>query len=204
MKRIQSAKSLYFIGPSILLILLVFLLQTGYSNEKGNSLTEKVASLELGMNGYTIGNKLTLMQKEIASENISKDSYKGTYKFKDNDLFVVVAENDDTILAVYQRDEEADMVKAKRMVSSLMLLYGEPTTMAHDKLIYWAYADEGKISEKTYNNFKDNKGAIEILATVKFNSSFEITGESPVQGETGVNYFIISSDPLTQEFISQE
>jgi hypothetical protein len=42
-----------------------------------------------------------------------------------------------------------------------------------------------------------------ILATVKFNSSFEITGENPVQGETGTNYFIISSDPLTQEFISQ-
>jgi len=37
-----------------------------------------------------------------------------------------------------------------------------------------------------------------------FNSSFEITGENHVQDVTGTNYFIISSDPLTQEFISRK
>jgi hypothetical protein len=178
------------------------MLQAGYSKEVENNLAAKVATLELGMNDYTIGKKLTPVQKKIASENISNNSYQGTYKFKDSDLFIIVAQNDDTILAVYQRNDEANMGQAKSMVASLMLLYGEPTTMAHDKLIYWAYAGAGKISEETYNKLRDNNETMEILATVKFNSSFEITGENPVQAETGINYFIISSDPLTQEFIS--
>jgi hypothetical protein len=178
------------------------MLQAGYSKEVENNLAAKVATLELGMNDYTIGKKLTPVQKKIASENISNNSYQGTYKFKDSDLFIIVAQNDDTILAVYQRNDEANMGQAKSMVASLMLLYGEPTTMAHDKLIYWAYGGAGKISEETYNKLRDNNETMEILATVKFNSSFEITGENPVQAETGINYFIISSDPLTQEFIS--
>ena len=203
MIRIQAVNPLHIIAPAVLLMVLVFLLQTGYSSEMTNNLAAKVASLELGMNDYTIGSKLTPVQKKIALENILKDAYEGTYKFKDGDLFVIAARNDNTILAIYQRNDEADMDKAKLMVSSLMLLYGEPTTMAHDKLIYWAYGGEGKISEETYNKLRDNSEAMGILATVKFNSSFEITGENPVQGETGTNYFIISSDPLTQEFISR-
>ncbi len=203
MLRIQSVNPLHIIAPSVLLIVLVFLLQTGYSNEMTNNLAAKVASLELGMDGYTIGHKLTPVQKKIASENISNNAYEGTYKFKDSDLFIIAAENDDIILAVYQRNDEANMKQAKSMVASLMLLYGEPTTMAHDKLIYWAYAGAGKISEETFNKLRDNNATMEILATVKFNSSFEITGENPVQEETGINYFIISSDPLTQEFINR-
>ena len=203
MLRIQSVNPLHIIAPSVLLIVLVFLLQTGYSNEMTNNLAAKVASLELGMDGYTIGHKLTPVQKKIASENISNNAYEGTYKFKDSDLFIIAAENDDIILAVYQRNDEANMKQAKSMVASLMLLYGEPTTMAHDKLIYWAYAGAGKISEEIFNKLRDNNETMEILATVKFNSSFEITGENPVQEETGINYFIISSDPLTQEFINR-
>ena len=203
MIRIQSVNPLHIIAPSVLLIVLVFLLQTGYSNEMTHNLAAKVATLELGMDGYTIGHKLTPVQKKIASENISNDSYEGTYKFKDGDLFIIAAQNDDTILAVFQRNDEANMEQAKLMVSSLMLLYGEPTTMAHDKLIYWAYGGDGKIPEETYNKLRANNEPLDILATVKFNSSFEITGEDPVKDETGVNYFIISSDPLTQEFISR-
>jgi len=203
MIRIQSAKPFHVIAPATLLIVLVLMLQTAYTSERTNNLTAKVASLELGMDDYTIGKKLSSLQKKIASENISNDAYEGTYKFKDGELFIIAAQNDDTILAVYQRNDEANMDQAKLMVSSLMLVYGEPTTMAHDKLIYWAYGGAGKISEETYNKHRENNETMEILATVKFNSSFEITGENPVQEETGINYFIISSDPLTQEFISR-
>jgi hypothetical protein len=203
MIRIQSARSLHIIAPAVLLIVLVILLQTGYSNEMTNNLAAKVASLELGMNGYTIGNKLTPVQKEITADKIFNDSYVGTYKFKVADLFIIAARNDDTILAVYQRNDAANMDQAKLMISGLMGLYGEPTTMAHDKLIYWAYGGEGKISEETYNMLRDNDETMDILATVKFSSSFKITGENPGLGEAGINYFIISSDPLTQEFISR-
>ena len=164
-----------------------------------------VAALELGMNGYIIGRKLTPEQKEITAGSMVSDAYEGTFKFKDGDLFIVTAGNDDTVLALYQRNEEANMDQARRMVSGLMGLYGEPTTMAHDKLIYWAYTGEGKISEETYNTIKENNETIAILATVKFNSTFAITGEIPPdQEETGINYFIISSDPLTREFMSQK
>jgi hypothetical protein len=203
MTRIHTVSPLYYFAPAVLLTLLVFLVQTGHSNEMTDNLAVRVASIELGMNGYNIGKKLTSMQKEIASDNISKDSYKGTYKFKDNDLFIIAAKNDDTILAVFQRNDKADRDQTKLMISGLMLQYGEPTTMAHDKLIYWAYNDAGKISEETYNKFRADNETVEVLATVKFNSSFEITGEDPAQEEEATNYFIISSDLLTQEFIAR-
>jgi len=39
------------------------------------------------------------------------------------------------VLAMYKRNEDVDIGQARRMISGLMRLFGEPTTMAHDKLI---------------------------------------------------------------------
>ena len=63
------------------------------------------------------------------------------------------------------------------MISGLIGLYGQPTAMAHDKLIYWACNDEGKIAEEKYNESRKNPSKLEVLATVKFNSTFSITDE---------------------------
>ena len=189
---------------ALLLLLSLILLRAGYARTMEPDLAARVAALKVGINGYIIGARLTAAQKETAAAGISNDSYAGTYKFQDGDIFIVAASNDDTILAVFQRIEAADMDQAKVMVSGLMGLFGEPTTMAHDKLIYWAYTDEGKINEEAFNKLKEENKTVNILATVKFNSTFPITGDDPDSAETGINYFIISSAPLSRDFISRE
>jgi hypothetical protein len=190
----------------VLFTLIMFFMapRTGSANTEAGDLATRVAALELGMNGYVIGEKLSPVQKGIAAANSIKDSYDGTYKFLDNGAYVIASKADDMILALYQRNEEAGMQQAKDMVSGLMGLYGEPTTMAHEKLIYWAYGADGKIPEETFAMLKETSGTAGILATVKFSSSFAITAENSDQEGTGVIYFIVSSDPLLLEFINRD
>lgn len=199
----NQLKSFYGVIAAMLLFISLVLMQTGYAHTMEPNLAGQVAALELGMNGYIIGTPLSAVQKKQALENLSRDSYPGTYKFRDGDIFVIAASDNDMVLALYERNDAADMDNAKMMVSGLMGLYGEPTAMAHEKLIYWAYTEEGKISEDNYRQLKQENKTVDILATVKFNSSFEITGETPKNEAPGVNYFIVSSDPLTREFVEQ-
>ncbi|GAB4345652.1 MAG: hypothetical protein Kow0089_22860 [Desulfobulbaceae bacterium] len=167
------------------------------------TMVEKIASLALGMEGYTIGKKLSPEQKTFAVANLLDTSYRDTYSFSDGELRIVAAKQDDTVLALYQRNDRADFEEAKRIVSGLMGLYGNPTTMAHDQLIYWAYGSQGKIDEDSYNKTKGQEGRTEILATVKFSSDFPIT-DAPAEDLKGTVYFIISSDLLTSSFLAAE
>ena len=193
--------------PKSILFTLVFVLaglcsyQTGYSQKNTHDLASKVASIKLGMNGYIIGTQLSEEQKKSALSNVLEDSYEGTYKFHDGEVIIVVENEQDLVLAVYQRDEKATLEQAGKMISGLMSQYGEPTTMAHEKLVYWAYNDQGKIPEDTFRDLRKKNEKFDVLATVKFNSTFEITAEKPDEKETGIVYFIISSDPLIQQFL---
>jgi len=191
------------------ILLLVFLTvqfagQRGYAVPEKNladNLTVNVASLHLGISGYMIGEILSPAQKQLAMQNKVQDSYPGTYKFRDKELFVVVSLGDDTILALYMRNENADIDQTRKMISGLMGLFGEPTTMAHDKIIYWAYGVEGKIPEETYNELREEGKKFDVLATVKFNSTVSITADEPDKKQNGTIYFIISSDHLLQNFM---
>jgi len=187
----------------LLPLMLAILLPVGAAAAMGSDLGARVAALDLGMHGYVIGARLSGTQKDGAEQHAVSDSYEGTYKFRDGDLFIIAATDDDTILAIYSRSDEADMDGARMMISGLMGLYGEPTVMAHDKQIYWAYADTGKITEEAYLQIKESNTPADILATVKFSSSFELTAEDPDGRQTGAIYYIITSDPLVRQFIAQ-
>ena len=193
------------------ILLLVFLGvlfcgQSGYAvaeRSLADNLAGSVASLHLGISGYTIGETLSPAQKQIAMQNMVQDSYPGTYKFRDAELFVVVSQKDDTILALYTRNENAGFDQTRKMISGLMGIFGEPTTMAHDKIIYWAYGKQGKIPEETYNELREKGEKFDVLATVKFNSTVAITNEDPEKKQSGTIYFIISSDHLIQDFMGR-
>jgi len=200
----QSGKSFYVAAPVLLLLVLAFMLPKSYANRMPDDLAAKIASYKLGMNAYTIGNRLTADQKEAAAASTAEVSYEGTYRFQDGDMFVVASREDDTVLAIYKRNDKANMVEAKMMISGLMGLFAEPTTMAHDKIIYWAYTDQGKVQEEYYNKCRQDGKELDILATVKFNSSFEVMAEDPDPEETGTIYFIISSDPLIRQYVELE
>lgn len=202
---IQPTRSkLLFYMALVLMLSLGITMQAVYATEKTGNLASEVASLELGMNGYTIGTKLSAEQKKISSTHLLNDAYEGTYKFSDGELNIVVAQQDDTVLALYQRNEGAGVDQTRKMISGLMGMYGEPTAMAHDKLIYWAYNGAGKIPEESYENSRKEGAKLEVLATVKFNSTFSIADENTAEQENGTIYFIISSDRLTAEFMENE
>jgi hypothetical protein len=184
------------------------------SNEKnGEELLDQVLSLQLGMNGYFIGKELSAAQKAIGDKHLEAGAYNGTYKLKDGDLVVVVDKKTDKVLALYKQVQEADKKQLKAMVVQLMDIFAAPTTMAHEKILYWAYNKHGAISEEDFDKAREIKQipSLGIIATVKLNSDFEITpdpkekkDEKNMEPQKGSIYFIITSDPLVQQFMAKQ
>jgi hypothetical protein len=199
--------------PFIVAAFLILICSVNGSAEVDKAMVTEVASLNLGMNGYAVGKKLTVEQKKIAGENPLEGAYEGTYKFTDNNLNVVVAVDTDMVLAMYRQVKEANKEQVKVMVAELMDLFGEPTTIAHGKILYWAFNRHGAVTEDTFNKAKEIKQAagLGVIATVKLSSERDITpdpieekkgehGKEKVE-ETGAVYFIITSDPLVKQFM---
>ena len=161
----------------------------------------EVAQLKLGFDNYFIGHKLTSTQKATAQRNAIEKSLQGTYKFKDGEIFVVAAQEDDTVLGVYKQYPEVAMDELKKIVGSLMFEYGEPTATAHDKMIYWTYNENGKIDQDTFEFEKDSGGS-EPIGTIKFSSSERIGSEQKEQAQPISAYLMITSDPLSKLFLA--
>ena len=189
-------------------ILYLLLISTGQAVA---GLLEDVQALNLGVRGYVIGAKLTGQQQEFAQKHLLANPHEGTYKFQDQEINVVVDEKTQRILAIYKRIEKADRNQLKAMVMELMDRFSEPTTMAHDKIIYWAFNKKGAVPEVEFERAKEAGKTPElgIIATVKLNSTMKITPDPNEKGdkdpaqpsETGTIYYVITSDPLVQEFL---
>jgi hypothetical protein len=176
-------------------LLLLIVVACSSQADESSDLFADVAKLKIQRNDYTLGKKLTDKQKETAQHKAVDAASPATYKFKDNDLYVVADKSTDRVLIIYERYEPASREKIRKIVGDLFFVFGEPTVMAHDKTIYWAYDADGKMSEKTYKEAKDQKKVPQFLATVKVQSSHKImdNGEPVKDGNV---YYIISSEPL--------
>ena len=155
----------------------------------------RVEKLNIRRNDYTLGKVLTDKQKQTARRNAREKAVPGTYKFKDNDLYVVADKAKDRVLILYERYEPASEKKIRELVGTLFFDFGDPTVMAHDKIIYWVFDEKGKISAEHYRQAKANREPLKTLATVKLDSSREIMDDSDPE-EEGRVYYIISSEPI--------
>jgi len=155
----------------------------------------RVEKLNIRRNDYTLGRVLTDKQKQTARRNSQEIAVPGTYKFKDNDLYVVADKATDRVLILYERYEPASGKKISELVGTLFFDFGDPTVMAHDKTIYWAFDEKGKISEEQYREAKANREPLKTLATVKLDSSRKIVDDSNPE-EDGSVYYIVSSEPI--------
>jgi len=176
---------------------------------------EDVQGLSLGFGGYTLGRVLTVQEKEIARKHPVAGAYTGTYKFADKDLVVVADSKSDRILALYREIPDGDRSTLKNMVVLLMDRFGEPTTMAHEKILYWAFTRNGLLDEEAFNLAKKEgrTDRLGIIATVKLNSEMEISPDpvskegaetsTPAESGRGKVYFLITSEPLLRRFIDQ-
>ncbi len=204
-------KRVYLLLLGLLLTLVPVGLQAGDGATEMKRLGEEVAALQLGLGDYFIGQILNAEEREIARKNVIHKTLDGTYKFQDGDIFVVAGIKTDMVIGIYKQNTEASPEDVKKMVGELMMQFEEPTTMAHDKLIYWAFGKDGRIPEDLFDQARASGGE-DVLATVKFSSTLPIVQDSAQKGgekeeavkdvEKSSIYVMINSIPLSKIFLS--
>ena len=188
-----------------------------FAGDIAKAIKEKAAAvqtLQLGFGSYVLGRELNNEQKKFAENHLLPvaESKGWTYKFQDEDIFVVADKKTNLILGLYKKQEKASRRDVKAMVGDLMMNFDEPTLMAHDQMIYWAYDKKGKISQELFMIARET-GDLETLATVKFSSTEPIFREVKksdkvdetikTEDKTSDIYVIITSGPLSSFFIAQ-
>ncbi len=186
---------------SIACLSIFFFAGTGIAADL-NKLFNQVEKLNLERQGYVLGAKLDKDQLKIAKANPEKAAAPDTFKFRDKNLFIVAHNGSNRIVLIYELVKDADQKQVKDLVGDLYINFEEPTVMAHDKIIYWAWAKKGKISSKEFDQAKEdkkNKKKLDILATVKCVSDIKIM-EKPKEASTGDVYYVITSDSILTYF----
>lgn len=180
------------------IMLFVALLFTGsyaFADEFSDTLSQ-VEALNISRGNYVLGKALTDKQKEIARSHAVGDENTWTYKFKDQDMAVVAEKATDRVIILYEQYENASPEKVRELVGALFLDFGDPTVMAHDKIIYWAYGPKGKLTREQYKKIRKTHEKLNILATVKLNSSHGIMEKDAKEDKKQDVYYIISSKPI--------
>ena len=192
---------------NILVLISIILLSVSFSTiaqaDELSDLLARIETLNISRHNYILGKVLTDEQKKKARKNSIEHKNPGTYKFKDNDLYIVVDRTTDRVLIIYEQYESVNKKKIRDLVGSLFLDFGDPTLMAHDKIIYWVFDKKGKILDKDYQKIKKQGGKLKALATVKLNSSLKII-EKNSHADKGSVYYIISSEPVLKLIQSRE
>ena len=191
---------LFFILSAV--VILFFTAASPSQSDKYSDEFNRVEKLNIQRGNYTLAKELTDQQKQTAQENAENQASPGTYKFKDKDLFIVADQATDRVLILYERYEPVTREKIRELVGSLFFELGDPTVMAHDKTIYWAYDGNGKISEEQYRAAKAANKPLKTLATVKLDCSHKIM-DSTDPGKDSNIYYIISSQPLLKRLNSR-
>lgn len=203
-------------------ICLAFFILTTFGFSSSTTVSDKIADLNIGLNNYIVGKKLTDEQIIIAKANNIEKVVPGTYKFKDKDIFVVASKFDDRVLVIYKSYSKVDKKKIHSLLGSAIMDFGDPTAMAHDKMVYWSYAADGsKISEDQLQAYKDeingkpSSGTLiesinkkvsaknfEPFVTIKLSCSKEIMSKE-VLFDDATAYVLFSSSKLIEKMQSQ-
>lgn len=162
-----------------------------------SDLLDRVEKLNISRKGYTLGKQLTRAQIEIAKQYPVALDNPGQYKFRDDNIHVVAHKKTDRVLIAYEHHDNVFQQQAQDIVGSLFMDFGDPTVFSHGKVIYWAYDHEGNLSREAYQNAKNDEVELDVLATIKLNSSMELATPATAEGQIpGSVYYVISSPPL--------
>ncbi len=189
---------------SILVLVLFLCLFSGrlYASDL-NDLFGQVEMLKLDRNGYVLGAALNNRQMKTAKANPVDATSKDTFKFKDKNLYVVAQKTTNRVLVMYEQFEAASQKEIQNLIGDLYMNFDDPTVLAHDKVVYWAYTEKGKITSKEFDTAGQVRKKLTILATVKCISDINIM-EKGKESSKGPVYYIISSDPILKFFKDTE
>jgi hypothetical protein len=165
-------------------------------------LFRQVEKLKIERNGYLLGAVLTPSQMATAAAFPADAAARDTFKFHDQNLYIVAHKLSNRVLVMYEKVEGAAREKIQELIGDLYMNFDAPTVMAHDKVVYWAYGETGKISSETFDAARNEQKKLDILATVKCISDVTIMEKTKDPG-TGTVYYIISSDPILRFFEEQ-
>ena len=190
-----------------------------------SELFDKVASLKIGLDGYTLGQILDSKQQEKARKNIIKGNVEGIYKFVDGNKLIVVDEKTHKVIVIRKDFKELTQESLRGVVSEVFFKFDEPTALTHSKMFYWVFDESGKkYTEEDWTAYKkfmssedtggahgqkNNKPLIEAvkapaqkvefkpLVSVKLSSSKLMDDKSDYKD--GTAYIMISSEKLLKE-----
>jgi len=166
-------------------------------------LFQQVEKLKIERQEYVLGTILNPKQIKTATFNRVDENSKDTYKFRDKNLFVVADKTNNRVLIIYEQFKDLTQKKIQDLIGDLYMSFDEPTVMAHDKRVYWVYTKKGKITSKEFDEAKQNKKNLDILAKIKFISDINIMEKIKENAKGQVSY-IISSDPILKLFKNQK
>jgi hypothetical protein len=169
------------------------------SAQEQDQLFNQVEKLKIQRQGYVLGAPLTKAQQAIATNNPLAAVSKKVFKFRDKNLNIVADKKTFRVLVMYEQFEKLSQSQVQEKVGELFMAYEDPTILAHDKVVYWAWGKKEKFTAAQFDMAKEKKKKLAIIATVKFNSEIKIMDKKETQAVGGV-YYIISSDPLLKFF----
>jgi len=167
-----------------------------------HKLVGKVVKLDLGFGKYTLMKKMSAEQLKVAKRNKVKSNIPGTIKFRDGNIGAVYDVDSGLILAVFQEANDIEKKQTQQIINDMMLTYGSPTTMAHNKIVYWAFNTTGLISGKEHQASKANAD-VSIIATVKLSSKLDIMGKAQQDDQKNKIYIIITSPPVIKDYLDR-
>lgn len=163
------------------------------------TLAEKIG---IGIDGYLIGKRLSAEQFSRARVIEGGVSDARLMKLDDNGLHIVIEKASERVLILYRRYEKSDSGMLKRVVSSLIYRFDQPSSLAHDKTIYWFYSESGaKMTREMISDLKEGRASPEKLkpfVTIKFVSSESISSPDP-KARIDLSY-IVYSEPILKFF----
>jgi hypothetical protein len=181
-------------------IILLICLWSGPGHAAGlEDLFVQVERFKIERRGYVLGAALTPLQLATAAANPIDAIAADTFKFKDGTLYVVAHKTTNRVLVMYEQFSDVSRKKIQDLIGDLYLNFDDPTVLAHDKVVYWAWAQQGKISSEAFDRAGKHRKPLAVLATVKCISDIKIMEKSDGPA-TGQVYYIISSDPILKFF----
>ncbi len=167
-----------------------------------HELLSDLIKLDLGFGQYRLMRKMTPEQLKTAKRNKVKSNIMGAVKFKDGNLGAVYDADSGRILAVFREAKNLEKKKTQEIINDLMLTYGPPTTMAHNKIVYWGFNKKGLVTENEHQASKKTLN-ISIIATVKLNSTLDIMGKAQQDDQKNNIYIIITSPPVIKDYLDR-
>lgn len=201
-------------------LLIVSSIAVAVLSANASDLYSKIENMKKGSDGYIVGATLTKEQQEKAKTNAIKSNNPKVTKFLDGkNLLIAINSANNKVLAINKRYDNVPQKTVKGMIGEMIHDFDEPTAMAHDKMIYWIYDENGnKLTEDDLKAWKDKisgkptQGMALAEAVnmkkkdVNFNPfvSIKLQSDQPMMSEVEEEklasvYLMISSDKLIKD-----